>query len=65
MAIFVGPDHSVRAARAALELQVAMAPLADAHPAWPRLRVGVNTGRARCARWAATATSPTRSTATA
>jgi adenylate cyclase len=46
MTVFAGPDHPVRAARAALELQAAMAPLAEAHPAWPRLRVGVNTGPA-------------------
>jgi adenylate cyclase len=40
------PDHAVRAARAALELQRGMAGLAEAHPEWPRLRVGVNTGDA-------------------
>jgi class 3 adenylate cyclase len=38
------PDHAVRAARTALELQRAWA--ADAHPGWPALRVGVNTGPA-------------------
>jgi adenylate cyclase len=40
------PDHALRAARAALELQRGMAELADAHPEWPRLRVGVNSGAA-------------------
>jgi adenylate cyclase len=40
------PDHAARAARAALELQGAMAELSEGHPAWPRLRVGVNTGPA-------------------
>jgi class 3 adenylate cyclase len=39
-------DHAVRAARAALALQDEMARLAEAHPEWPRLRVGVNTGDA-------------------
>src|SRR5262249_22007528 len=38
------PDHATRAARAALELQRQMAPLAAIHPEWPRLRVGVNSG---------------------
>jgi class 3 adenylate cyclase len=38
------PDHAVRAARAALELQSAAADLAEAHPEWPRFRVGVNSG---------------------
>ena len=40
------PDHAMRAARAALELQRGMAELAEAHPEWPRLRVGVNSGAA-------------------
>jgi adenylate cyclase len=40
------PDHALRAARAALELQRGMAELAEAHPEWPRLRVGVNSGAA-------------------
>jgi class 3 adenylate cyclase len=40
------PDHAVRAARAALALQQEMARLARAHPDWPGLRVGVNTGPA-------------------
>lgn len=38
------PDHAVRAARAGLSLQEATAPLAAAHPDWPRFRVGVNSG---------------------
>jgi adenylate cyclase len=37
-------DHAVRAARTALEFQTAAAELADAHPDWPRFRVGVNSG---------------------
>ena len=40
------PDHAVRAASAALALQREMARLGDAHPGWPRLRVGVNSGEA-------------------
>jgi adenylate cyclase len=40
------PDHAQRAAAAALELQRETAALADAHPDWPRFRVGVNTGEA-------------------
>jgi class 3 adenylate cyclase len=40
------PDHALRAARAALELQQGMAALAAEHPEWPRLRVGVNSGEA-------------------
>ena len=40
------PDHAARAARTALALQRDMAGLAHAHPGWPRLRVGVNTGDA-------------------
>jgi class 3 adenylate cyclase len=40
------PDHAVRAAGAGLALQRAIGQLADAHPGWPRLRVGVNTGDA-------------------
>jgi class 3 adenylate cyclase len=46
MAVFSARDHPLRAARAALALQEQMARLADAHPGWPRLRVGVNTGDA-------------------
>ncbi|HWL33998.1 MAG TPA: adenylate/guanylate cyclase domain-containing protein [Gaiellaceae bacterium] len=40
------PDHALRAARAALALQRAVSALADEHPGWPRLRVGVNSGEA-------------------
>ena len=45
-ATFQGEGHPERAARAALALQVAVAPLAAAHPTWPRFRVGVHTGEA-------------------
>lgn len=40
------PDHAVRAARAGLALQKEIGGLADEHPGWPRLRVGVNSGDA-------------------
>ena len=40
------PDHASRAARAALALQRELAALADAHPDWPRMRIGVNSGEA-------------------
>jgi adenylate cyclase len=40
------PDHPLRAVRAALALQEELTRLADAHPGWPRLRVGVNSGPA-------------------
>jgi adenylate cyclase len=40
------PDHAVRAARAGLALQAEIGRLADQHPEWPRLRVGINTGDA-------------------
>jgi adenylate cyclase len=40
------PDHPQRAAAAALDLQRETAALADAHPDWPRFRVGINTGDA-------------------
>jgi adenylate cyclase len=50
LAVFNGrgdqPDHALRAARAALALQRAVASLAEQHPGWPRLRVGVNSGDA-------------------
>jgi adenylate cyclase len=46
MAVFTRGSHSLSAARAALALQEQMARLAEAHPDWPRLRVGVNTGDA-------------------
>jgi adenylate cyclase len=38
------PDHPLRAARAALAFQEAAAEIADAHPDWPRFRVGINSG---------------------
>jgi adenylate cyclase len=38
------PDHARRAAAAGLALQAATATVADAHPGWPRFRVGINTG---------------------
>jgi class 3 adenylate cyclase len=48
MAVFEGQadgvDHPVRAVRAALALQEATATVAAGHAAWPRFRVGVNTG---------------------
>jgi len=40
------PDHAVRAARAALALQLELARLARKHPEWPPMRVGVNSGEA-------------------
>jgi adenylate cyclase len=40
------PDHALRAARAALALQRAVEALAEEHPGWPRLRIGVNSGEA-------------------
>ena len=40
------PDHALRASRAALALQRIVTALADEHPGWPRLRVGVNSGEA-------------------
>lgn len=40
------PDHAVRAARAGLALQEAASSIADAHPGWPRFRVGINSGQA-------------------
>ena len=38
-------DHARRASCAALALQRRAAPLAERHPDWPLLRVGVNSGR--------------------
>ena len=38
------PDHALRAARAALALQREFGALAEHHPEWPRMRVGVNSG---------------------
>jgi class 3 adenylate cyclase len=40
------PDHALRAARAALEVQRRFNDLADTHAQWPRARIGVNTGLA-------------------
>jgi adenylate cyclase len=40
------PDHALRAAGAALEVQEAVAAVAEQHPEWPRLRIGVNSGDA-------------------
>jgi class 3 adenylate cyclase len=40
------PDHARRAAAAGLELQERTIAVAARHPDWPRLRAGVNTGRA-------------------
>jgi adenylate cyclase len=40
------PDHALRAARAALDLQARCLELVKRHPDWPRLRAGVNTGPA-------------------
>jgi len=38
------PDHARRAAQAGLDLQTETARIADAHPGWPRFRVGINSG---------------------
>jgi class 3 adenylate cyclase len=38
------PDHARRAAAAGLALQAATAAVSEAHPDWPRFRVGVNSG---------------------
>ncbi|HEX6257015.1 MAG TPA: adenylate/guanylate cyclase domain-containing protein [Euzebyales bacterium] len=40
------PDHARRAVRAAVGMRDAIAPVAAAHPDWPRFRIGVNTGPA-------------------
>jgi adenylate cyclase len=40
------PDHALRAARAALELQDAVADVTVERVGWPRFGVGVNTGPA-------------------
>src|SRR3954467_5175103 len=40
------PDHARRAASAALGVLAATEPALDAHPDWPRFRVGVNSGEA-------------------
>ncbi|MEX0674691.1 MAG: adenylate/guanylate cyclase domain-containing protein [Gaiellaceae bacterium] len=38
------PEHALLAARAALAFQREAGAIADAHPEWPRFRVGVNSG---------------------
>lgn len=38
------PDHAARAAAAGLALQSASVPVNEAHPDWPRFRVGINSG---------------------
>jgi class 3 adenylate cyclase len=38
------PDHATRAAAAGLALQSASIPVNEAHPDWPRFRVGINSG---------------------
>jgi class 3 adenylate cyclase len=38
------PDHALRAARAALDLQEETGAVAATHPGWPRFRVGINSG---------------------
>ena len=40
------PDHAHRAACAALALQRRFAELAEQHPGWPPMRVGINSGEA-------------------
>ena len=40
------PDHALRAARAALEIQRRTAALAEGHPGWPRFRVAIASGPA-------------------
>ena len=40
------PDHSRRAARAALATLAASRPLSTSHPDWPTFRIGINTGQA-------------------
>lgn len=50
MAIFNAParqpDHALRAARAALEIQTSVEGIAAGREGWPRFRVGINTGPA-------------------
>jgi len=40
------PDHAARAAGAALAIQEATGAVAEQHPGWPRMRIGVNSGEA-------------------
>jgi adenylate cyclase len=46
MVVFREEGHAVRAARAGLAFQEETGRIAAAHPAWPRFRVGVNSGTA-------------------
>jgi adenylate cyclase len=46
MAVFRGPGHGARAARSGLTFQAAARQVSERHPAWPRFRVGVNSGSA-------------------
>jgi class 3 adenylate cyclase len=43
-AVVEQPDHAVRAARCALAIQRVTLPIANAHPGWPRFRIGLNSG---------------------
>ena len=45
-AMFRGPHHERRAARAGLDFQEIATRVGEAHPGWPRFRVGVNSGEA-------------------
>ncbi|MGH2996037.1 MAG: adenylate/guanylate cyclase domain-containing protein [Gaiellaceae bacterium] len=44
MAVFRGSEHAVRASRAGVSFQEAAGRLAEAHPDWPRFRVGIDSG---------------------
>jgi class 3 adenylate cyclase len=46
MIVFRNGDHALRAARAALDFQLATAGVAASRPEWPRFRTGVNSGSA-------------------
>lgn len=46
MVVFRDEGHALRAARAALAFQEETGRVAAAHPAWPRFRVGINSGAA-------------------
>lgn len=43
-AVIAQADHALRAARCALAIQRVTRPIADAHPGWPRFRIGLNSG---------------------
>ena len=45
MAYFTGENHARRAAEAALEFQRRVGAVSAGNPAWPRFRVGLNSGR--------------------